>query len=75
MLLRLNTAEVAAFKEKYEVEAKFKPGEIRDLITTDLEARISEEGSEEVEFIEDLEGEALEVPEEGVMIDVEDNVI
>ena len=68
MLLRLNAEEVAAYKEKYEVEAKFKPGEINDLITT-------EDASEEVEYIEDLENEDLEVPEEGVMYDVEDIVV
>ena len=75
MLLRLNAEEVAAYKEKYEVEAKFKPGEINDLITTDLEAMLSEDASEEVEYIEDLENEDLEVPEEGVMFDVEDIVV
>ena len=74
MLRRLNADEAAAQKEKYEVEAKFKPCKINDLITTDLEAMLSEDASEEVEYIEDLENEDLEVPE-GVMYDVEDIVV
>ena len=36
---------------------------------------LSEDASEEVEYIEDLENEDLEVPEEGVMFDVEDIVV
>ena len=77
MLMRLNTAEVAAYKKKYVVQTKFKPDEIRDLITTDLEGRIAEqEEGEEVEYIEDLEVEEedLDVPDEVVMVDVVDVV-
>ena len=77
MLMRLNTAEVAAYKKKYVVQTKFKPDEIRNLITTDLEGRIAEqEEGEEVEYIEDLEVEEedLDVPDEVVMVDVVDVV-
>ena len=39
-----------------------------------ISSNISQEGTEEVECIEDLEGEALEVPEEGFMGDVVGNI-
>ena len=79
MLMRLNTAEVDAYKKKYLVQTKFKPDEIRNLITTDLEGMRAEqeEEGEEVEYIEDLEVEEedLDVPDEVVMVDVVDNLV
>ena len=81
MLMRLNTAAVDAYKKKYLVQTKFKPDEIRNLITTDLEgmrAEQEEEGEgEEVEYIKDLEVEEedLDVPDEVVMVDVVDNLV
>ena len=79
MLMRLNTAAVDAYKKKYLVQTKFKPDEIQNLITTDLEGRRAEqeEEGEELEYIEDLEVEEedLDVPDDVVMVDVVDNLV
>ena len=76
MLLKLNSQAVLKYKEKHKVEKKFTPAETRDLIRVDLEAMANpEDDSEEyVEDLEDIEGEADDVPNDVTMVEVEDNI-
>lgn len=84
MLMRLNSADVDVYKKKNVLQTKFKPDEIRNLITTDLEGwrGVEEEEGEYVEDLEgedseeeDLEGEDLNVPDEVEMFEVVDNLL
>ena len=76
MLLKLNSQAVLKYQEKHKVEKKFTPAETRDLIRVDLEAMANpEDDSEEyVEDLEDIEGEADDVPNDVTMVEVEDNI-
>ena len=76
MLLKLNSQAALKYQEKHKVEKKFTPAETRDLIRVDLEAMANpEDDSEEyVEDLEDIEGEADDVPNDVTMVEVEDNI-
>ena len=77
MLLKLNSQAVLKYKEKHKVEKKFTPAETRDCIRVDLEAMANPEDDSEEEYVEDLEdieGEAEDVPNDVTMVEVEDNI-
>ena len=76
MLLKLNAQVVAKFKEKYKLETKVTPAQVKNIIRVDLEVMQNPEDDFEGAYIEDIEveGEADDVPPEVTLIEVEDSL-
>ena len=74
MILKLNSQAVAKYKQKNDVEKKFSPEQVKDIISLDLEAMENPEDELQDVFVEDIEveGEADDVPDDVTINEVED---
>ena len=74
MLLKLNTAAVARYKENHKFETKLTPAQTKGIIRTDLEAMNDPEPDlRRGGFVEDIEEDLDD--DEVTVYDVEDNIL
>ena len=76
ILLKLNCEAVKRYKEEHQVEKKFTPGQLKDIIRVDLEAATMnlEEDVNGI-FVEDMEDDPNDVPDDVTMHEVEDLIV